>query len=78
MCAMFVQALVCVRCGLVFVCIMVGVYGSVCVGTSGCGVYGSVCVGTSGCGVWVSVRVYYGVCVYGSVGVKKDVGDKVC
>ena len=30
------------------------------------------------CGVWVSVRVYYGGCVYGCVGIKKDVGDKVC
>ena len=38
----------------------------------------NVCVGTSGCGVWVSVHVYYGGCVYGSVWVKEDVGDKVC
>ena len=37
-----------------------------------------VCAGTSWCGVWVSVRVCYGGCVYGCVGVKKDVGDKVC
>ena len=30
------------------------------------------------CGVWVSVHMYYGGCVYGCVGVKKDIGDKVC